>query len=112
MRAPALGLLLALSCALAPAGCAARPQPRTHHVEIRQMRFVPAQLDVAVGDTVVWTNHDVMPHTATTAPSSSERFDSRSIEGRGTWSFTVATAGEHPYVCTFHPTMQGRLTAR
>src|SRR5204862_476961 len=38
---------------------------RTHTVEIRGMEFHPAELTVAVGDTIVWINRDIVPHTAT-----------------------------------------------
>ncbi len=82
--------------------------PVTHQVEIRAMQFVPAALTVAVGDTVVWTNRDVVPHTVTAVGS----FDSLMIEGGRQWEHVVTRAGETGYVCTYHPTMQAKLIAR
>lgn len=64
----------ALACALLFA-CSAKAEPKTYQVEIRGMQFVPASLTVKVGDTVVWTNHDVLPHTVTAAGA----FDSQAI---------------------------------
>ena len=82
-------------------------EPVTHQVEIRAMTFVPAELTVGVGDTVVWVNRDVVPHTVT-----SKTFDSQSLATQQVWSLSVSAAGEIPYVCTFHPTMTGKLTVR
>ena len=46
------------------AGCS-RSTPETHEVPIRGFAFEPATLVVVQGDTVVWSNHDIVPHTAT-----------------------------------------------
>ncbi len=105
-----LPLLFAL--ALVPLGCGAKHEPQTHQVEIRGMQFVPAELTVSKGDTVVWTNKDVMPHTVTSEATSSVKFDSKSIDAKQQWSYTATTAGELAYVCTFHPTMHGKLVVR
>jgi plastocyanin len=100
--------LAVLLCFLA-AGCGgeagARPAPRAHVVEIRGFAFAPARLNVAEGDTVVWRNADIVPHTATAAPG----FDSGSIAAGGEWRW-VATAGDYSYLCSFHPTMRGDLS--
>jgi putative membrane protein len=40
------------------------------------------------------------------------RFDSRTIETEKSWRFTARTAGEFPYVCTFHPTMKAMLNVK
>ena len=55
-------LLLALA-----AGCGAKADsaPRIHQIAIQGFVYTPASLEVAVGDTVVWTNRDVVPHTVT-----------------------------------------------
>ncbi len=103
IRAPlALFLcLLAASCGGEAGGAA----PRSHLVEMRTFAFAPAELTVAAGDTVVWRNADILPHTATAAG----RFDSGSVAAGAEWRW-VATAGEVAYLCTFHPTMKGTVT--
>ena len=103
--------VLAIGIGLAACSAKAR-EPHTHQVEIRAMQYVPAYLDVAVGDTVVWTNADVVPHTVTSSVPSVAVFDSRSIGNKQQWQYTVTKAGEHAYVCTYHPTMKATLTAR
>ena len=82
--------------------------PREHHVAIKAMQFEPASLEVAVGDTIVWTNADLVPHTATSAG----RFDSGLLAPQATWRYTVTSAGDVAYVCTLHPTMAARFTTR
>jgi plastocyanin len=82
--------------------------PREHHVAIRAMQFDPASLEVAVGDTIVWTNADLVPHTATAAG----RFDSGVLAPQATWRYTVTSAGSVAYVCTLHPTMAAAFTTR
>lgn len=110
MRGALAASVLCLLPALAgwrtpPAGGA---PPRRHVVEIRGMAFQPAVLEVAPGDTVVWVNRDIVPHTATAS-------------GGGGWDTGVMAQGESrthvargddatDYHCALHPTMRGRLT--
>lgn len=101
--------LLAPACVLVLAACGSKgPEPQVHHVLIRSMAFEPAALEVSVGDTVVWTNEDIVPHTATAIGV----FDSQSMTTNQEWRYTPAKAGEYAYGCTFHPTMKGTLTVR
>lgn len=102
---------LLLAAGLAACGSDAR-EPRTHHVDIRAMQFVPAELTVAVGDTVIWTNADVMPHTVTASAPSAVTFDSHEIASKQQWTYTVTSTGELAYLCTYHPTMRAKLVAR
>ena len=73
---------------------------------IEGSRFTPATLTVRVGDSIVWVNKDLFPHTAT---SSAARFDSQAIAPEQSWTYKVTAKGNFAYVCTFHPTMQGAL---
>ena len=101
--------VLALA-ALALAGCGGEPAaPRAHAVEIRDFAFVPADLEVAPGDTVVWTNRDVVPHTATAADGA---WDSGEIAANASWRLVVPDGGAAAeYRCAYHPTMTGALAA-
>ena len=105
ISAAVLGLLVG---ALSTAG-ADRPRPRTHTVTMEAMRFQPEVLAVAPGDTVVWLNKDLVPHTATSKVGG---FDSKSIEAAESWRYTVRTKGDIAYFCTFHPAMQGMLRVK
>lgn len=88
---------------------AAVPAPRTHTVTIDASRFSPARLTVAPGDTVVWKNVDMFPHTATSTVGA---FDSKEIPPGRTWSYTLPKKGVLDYLCTLHPTMKGSIRVR
>jgi plastocyanin len=104
LAAVALGLL---SCSRSPDAAAAPPpsKPVTHTIVVEAMTFKPDTLAVKPGDTVIWVNKDLFPHTAT----SEGLFDSQSIDAGKSWEFKPSTKGEFAYVCTFHPTMTARL---
>ena len=105
MRAATLAIAATLMCVV---GLTAedRPKPKTHTVTMENMRFQPQSLTVAPGDTVVWVNKDLVPHTAT---SKAGGFDSQIIPAEKSWRFTARKKGEFAYVCTFHPTMTAML---
>ena len=83
-----------------------RRKPKTHTVTMEGMRFQPRNLTVRRGDTVVWVNKDLVPHTAT---SKAGGFDSQLVAPDKSWRFTVRKKGDFAYVCTFHPTMTAML---
>ena len=100
--AAGLGVIV---CALSVAAGGQR-NTTTHTVTIESMRFQPETLTVAAGDTVVWVNKDLVPHTAT---SKTGGFDSKTIQAGQSWKHTVRTKGDIAYLCTFHPTMKATL---
>ena len=81
-------------------------RPKTHTVTIHGMQFIPANLEVNAGDTVIWKNEDLVPHTATSARKS---FDSGAIESGRTWKYVVRKKGSYSYICVYHPTMKAEL---
>ncbi len=101
------GLLPLASCA--PEDGRADGGAATHTVEIQGFLYEPPALTVAVGDTVVWINHDLVPHTAT-APGSP--LNTGSMAAGDSSRFVASEAGEYPYVCEFHPNMEGILTVQ
>jgi plastocyanin len=101
MRMAAVITASSLVCAMEVAPMA-RAAPRTHTVVIESMRFEPDALTIARGDTIVWRNRDVVPHTAT---AKSGNFDSKVIQAGASWKRTIRERGEYAYICTLHPTM-------
>jgi plastocyanin len=63
---------------------------------------------VRAGDTVVWRNKDLVPHTATAAGT----FDSKEIAAGKHWTWTARKPGRYAYVCTYHPGMQGTVVVQ
>jgi plastocyanin len=110
------GLVVALAMGVvAFAGAMAAPRspapgPRKHVIEIRGMAFVPAKLTATRGDTVVWINRDIVPHTATA--SGTPGWDTGILGQAASGEVVVGKAGTVHYVCRLHPTMRGILVVR
>lgn len=104
-RRSALTVLAAAPLAFGMTGPA---RAATHNVSIRGFAFVPDALTVAVGDTVVFTNEDGAPHTATANDGS---FDTGRLSRDESGSITINTAGRVEYICAFHSSMKGAITA-
>jgi plastocyanin len=85
---------------------AAKGKPARHTVTIDATSFAPADLTVNAGDTIVWTNKDPYPHTAT---SKIGKFDSDDIAPGKSWKFVAKKKGDFPYICSIHPSMKGTL---
>jgi plastocyanin len=77
----------------------------THRVTIEGMKFAPAALTVQRGDTIVWENRDMVPHTATARGT----FDSGPIAAGKSWRYVGSKPGRYEVVCTLHPTMKATL---
>lgn len=101
-------LAAALASAWVAAGCSA-PAPARHEIDVRELAFAPGALAVAVGDTVTWVNHDIVPHTVTRADGA---WDSGEVVPGARYTVVVDSAGLLSYLCRYHPTMTGTLTVR
>ena len=93
---------------LLPVSCSRPVGGERVEVAIRNFAFAPESAMVSAGDTVVFRNHDVVPHTATAAG----KFDSDSIGATAAWQWIVPdSGGRYEYICLYHPTMKGVLFA-
>jgi plastocyanin len=90
-----------------PFGLSAR---RTHAagttVEMRKLAFVPAEVTVKAGARITFVNADLVPHTATARDGS---FDSSTLKAGENVDIVVASVGDVPFFCRFHPHMTGIL---
>jgi plastocyanin len=75
-------------------------------VTIANFAFDPAEITVAAGTTVTWTNEDVAPHTVT---ADDGPFDSGRLDQGGSFSQTFDQPGSFAYHCEFHPSMHGTV---
>jgi plastocyanin len=75
-------------------------------VKIDNFTFNPQQITVKAGTTVVWTNHDDIPHTVT---SSTKVFKSNALDTDDKFLFTFTTPGSYLYFCALHPHMTGSI---
>lgn len=74
--------------------------------DIANFTFSPNEITIPSGTTVIWHNSDSVPHTVT---SDDGFFDSGTILGGGTFSFTFDKVGTYPYFCTLHPYMKATI---
>jgi plastocyanin len=84
-------------------------KPRTHTVIIEGTRFQPETLTVKAGDTIVWVNKDMFPHSATAGNST---FNSQVIAAGASWRYIAKKKGDFDYACIFHPTMKASLLVK
>jgi plastocyanin len=76
-------------------------------VSMEGIAFEPAEVTVAVGDTVTWTNNDSVAHDVTADSFSSG--EPGGMAGGDTFEHTFEEAGTFDYVCTVHPGMDGTV---
>lgn len=110
--------LLAAACASAapapstsaPAGGASAPAGG-NTADIRQFQYQPSTLTVKAGTAITWTNRDGAEHTVTqgTGSPAASGFDSNLLGEGKTFSHTFSQAGDFPYFCKRHPSMQGTV---
>lgn len=108
MRKVACSILLSL-LVLAAWPDAAISKVKVHHVDISAMTYTPSTIHALVGDTIIWTNSDLVPHTVTAANKS---FNSGSMKPKATWRLQVKRPGKLEYLCLFHPTMKGLVVVK
>lgn len=80
----------------------------THTVTIKNFSFSPAQLTIAVGDTVTWVNEDSPRHSAW--EDSGNAFDTGLLATGASASLTFGSAGTFSYRCRPHGNMRGSIT--
>jgi photosystem II stability/assembly factor-like uncharacterized protein len=79
----------------------------THDVSIINMTFSPNSIQIAIGDTVRWTNLDSTPHTAT---ATSGEWNSGNMNLNDEYSHVFLIEEVHPYYCIYHSNMTGSVT--
>ncbi|HEY5054218.1 MAG TPA: cupredoxin domain-containing protein [Solirubrobacterales bacterium] len=77
-------------------------------VTIKNYAFAPADLTVAKGATVKFSNDDSTNHTATATDSSA--LDTGTIAPGKSKTVSFETPGTFQYFCAFHPFMKGTIT--
>jgi amicyanin len=96
---PVVGALLAFGAIAAQANA----------VTIDNFTFGPPELTVPVGTTVMWVNHDDIPHSVV---DKSKAFRSKALDTDDAYSFTFASAGTFDYFCGLHPHMVGKIIVK
>lgn len=105
-RAAVLAIL-----ASAAASCADRPDARHHRIAIEDVAFRPDTLVASVGDTVTWSNQDIVWHTVS-AGDGGGPWQSGDMERGAAFTVVLPVPGTIRYTCRYHPTMNGVLVVR
>jgi len=99
-------------------------QSDTVTVEIKNLKFEPAELVVPAGTTVRWVNLDPVDHDVTSGESvigratrgmkqtkfPDDKFASGLFGKDKSFSVTFDEKGEYKYYCNIHPFMIARIT--
>jgi plastocyanin len=96
-------LLLAASHVIAARSAA----PAT--IDIKEFKFGPPEVTVAVGNRVTWTNRDEETHTVTSATGA---FSSTGLSHDDTFTQTFTRPGRYAYFCALHPQMRATVVVR
>ena len=84
----------------------ANAEAATHTVVIEGMSFQPAVIEVKAGDTIVWENKDIVPHTVT---AKAPHVESGEIGMGKSWTYQAKKPGTIHYICRYHPMMQAKI---
>ncbi len=80
--------------------------------------FFPKSVNISAGDTVKWTNKNILVHTVTLDPKQATKasevslpagvkpFGSKDLNQDDTYSHTFTVKGIYKYVCKYHEEMQ------
>jgi plastocyanin len=79
--------------------------PVTHHVEIKEMKFQPAALVANKGDTIIFTNNDLVAHDVT--EEANKEWSSSELAPGKSWSLIVNKSAA--YYCSIHQVMKGKI---
>jgi plastocyanin len=110
------GFVLAtlMSCAALAAASLSAPRAEAESqvvVTIEDLSFVPAQLSVTVGTTIVFVNRDRLPHSVVGMLGEKEKFRSDGqLDGDESFAVVVDEPGLIEVSCGIHSRMQARLT--
>ena len=75
-------------------------------VKIDNFSFGPADMTIAAGTTITWTNHDDVPHVVA---SEDKLFKSKPLDTDDHFSFTFTNPGTYIYYCSIHPKMTAKV---
>jgi YVTN family beta-propeller protein len=88
---------------------AVQPSAGQPAIAIASFAFVPSAISIAVGQSVIWTNRDTVPHTVT---SDDGTWDSGPLQPGAVFSEKFDRPGTYAYHCSIHPFMKGTIDVK
>ncbi len=90
-------------------GCSGDGQPGPNEVFMRNVTFDPPEITIRAGESITWTNKDILPHTATSGDSGDADlgsvFQSGTLLLEQSFTHTFEEPGDFTYFCEVHPVM-------
>ncbi len=99
------GRRIAMLATFALAAFGAPARAATIQITMENLEIKPAEATARVGDTIEWSNKDVLAHTATARNGD---FDVM-LPPKKSATLVVKKAGTVEYYCRFHPNMKAVL---
>ena len=75
-------------------------------VKIDNFSYMPHDITVAAGTTIIWVNNDDIPHTVV---STTDLFKSKALDTDDKFSFKFDKPGTYEYFCSIHPKMTAKV---
>jgi len=88
----------------------AETEPQTYLVRLKNYLFIPSELDVNVGDTVVWRNFD--ESSVFTLSSKEGLFEDEKLGYGNTLNYTFTENGSYSFSANGYPNMQMTITVK
>lgn len=82
------------------------PGAKTVDVEMKEFKFLPAEITIKAGDTVRWTNNDRAPHDAM---ANDKSWKTALLRTGNSATVTFDTPGTYEYYCSIHPGMKAKV---
>lgn len=92
-----LSIVTLFSAALIP-----QHKPATRKILMKGMKFIPAQIEVSIGDTVIWMNESGGDHNVVANDGS---FKSNMLEKGQIFTLVFGKKGQYKYYCQPHRMM-------
>lgn len=83
------------------------PTTGVTQIDLTNFAFTSPNIQIAVGTTITWTNHDSTAHNVT---FDQDGIASGILNQGQSFNHTFTAAGVYTYRCTFHPEMLGKIT--
>jgi plastocyanin len=74
-------------------------------INMAKVAYAPAQVSAHVGDTIEWTNDDIVAHTANARNGAWDLM----VQPKGKATIMLNSAGTIEYYCRLHPNMVGSV---
>jgi plastocyanin len=92
-----------------PRNVALAAGPQRVQIQMKNFAYAPAAITINAGQTLTWTNDDVVPHTTT---ADLKTWDSGQLAPGRSFTVTVRKPGTYAYTCSIHPFMHAKIVVK